>query len=81
MSVTYNYAVYFREHLDPESGLRWLHDKTAAETIPVLTEAVRLLGTERAGGYWASTPGNTGHALSVLLGWATANPDARWEVE
>lgn len=30
--------------------------------------------------YWAPTPGNAGHALSILLTWAKQHPDAHFEV-
>jgi hypothetical protein len=32
------------------------------------------------GGYWCDTPGNAGHSLAVLLGWAKEHPDAVFEV-
>lgn len=72
LNVTYNYSKYF--------SFRDLHGKTAKLTIPVLELAVSILGTERDTDYWASTPGNCGYALSVLLGWARLYPDAVWEV-
>lgn len=79
ISITYNYAQHFRDHIDREKGLRWLYGKTGAETIPRLQAAVMALGTVRDDDYWADTPGNAGHALSVLLGWARLHPAAVWD--
>jgi hypothetical protein len=78
LNVTYNYSRFFRQ-VFPE-GLNWLYGKTGAETIKPLERAIAELGTEQDFDYWASTPGNAGHALSILLGWAKANPGAVWEI-
>ena len=80
LNVTYNYSGYYREHLDSELGLRWLHGRTASETIERLEAAVAALGTERSPDHWEGSPGNAGHALSVLLGWARQHPDGVWFV-
>jgi hypothetical protein len=78
-NITYNYGALYRAHLHPD-GLRWLHGKRAAETVAALECAVATLGTERAGDYWAATPGNAGAALARLLAWARQHPDATWRV-
>lgn len=72
MNVTYNYSKHF--------DFRSLHGKTGQETIPVLAEAVRRLGTIRDRDYWATTPGNAGYACSVLLGWAAQHSTGKWDV-
>jgi len=72
LNVTYNYARYF--------PWRDLDGKTGAETETLLRAACAELGTTRDPDYWAATPGNAGHALSVLLGWAEAHPDGVWRV-
>lgn len=79
MNVTYNYGRLFRMALDGEQGIRWLYGKKGCETIERLEKAVGMLGTERYSDYWAPTPGNAGHALSVLLSWARQHPDAIWQ--
>lgn len=79
VSLTYNYSNLFRQHLDAEKGLRWLYGKTGEETAERLAAAVAALGTEKADDYWAATPGNAGHALSILLEWAKAHPSAVWD--
>lgn len=72
LNVTYNYSEHY--------PFRSLDGATARDTIGILRDAVATLGTERDSDYWASTPGNAGHALSVLLRWAEAHPDAVWRV-
>lgn len=76
LNVTYNYAKHFFEALDPERGIRWLYGKTGRECAARLERAIIQLGTARDGDYWAATPGNAGHALSILLRWARKHPDA-----
>lgn len=77
LNVTYNYSQVY--HL-----LGWrlgmLNGYTAEETKPKLEELVEKLGTNTFGDYWAPTPGNAGHALSILLRFAKAHPEGRWEV-
>lgn len=72
LNVTYNYWPHFR--------FGRLDGRTAHNTIPMLAYAVRRLGTQRDQDYWAATPGNAGHAASILLGWARQHPDAVWRV-
>lgn len=73
LNVTYNYAELF--------GFRALDGQRASATIPEIQEAVDLLGTDTSDDYWDPTPGNVGHALSVLLGWAKQHPNATWRLE
>ena len=77
LNVTYNYG---KVYALVGFKLRDLHGRRALLTIPDLRRASSRLGTRRYSDYWAPTPGNAGHALSVLLGWAEANPDAVWDV-
>ena len=85
--VTYNYGEVFRMVLaDPTPGEpdvlgRLLGGKTASDAIPLLERAVERCGTRQYRDYWAPTPGNAGHALNVLLGWALMHPDAVFRVE
>lgn len=79
LSITYNYARPFAMTL-PDGGIRWLHEKTAAETIGAIERAVGMLGVQQYHDYWAPTPGNAGHALNILLGWARLHPDGVWHV-
>lgn len=80
LNVTYNHSAFYYEHLNSDRGLRWLDGKRGAETIEALDRAVTALGTERDADYWRPTPGNAGHALSVLLRWARQHPDGIWRV-
>lgn len=84
LNVTYNYGQCFRllgTPWTPDGGLQEnLHGLTAAKTINRLEYAVATLGTKTFKDYWAPTPGNAGHALSILLKWAKQYPDAVWRV-
>lgn len=79
LNITYNYVWFFRRFIDKEEGIRWLYGKRASETIERLGSAVAELGTDRFENYWAPTPGNAGHALSILLKWARQHPEAIWK--
>ena len=80
LSITYNYSPHYYEQLDPEMGLRFLHEKQAKDVIEKLEEAVSKLGTERNKDYWKATSGNAGYALFILLMWAFDNPTATFHV-
>jgi len=80
LNITYNYSPRYREVMDGQGLREFLHGKRAADVMPGLEMAVRALGTECSDDYWAPTPGNAGHALNVLLGWARQYPDAVFEV-
>ncbi len=79
LNVTYNYSFFFTHFLDKEDGIRWLYGKPGSETIDRLAKAVEILGTCQEDDHWIPTPGNAGHALNVLLGWARQHPDAIWD--
>ena len=79
LNVTYNYSVHIRSAMHPD-GLRFLHERQAAEAIPFLERAVASLGTERDPDYWAPTAGNAGYALNILLTWARKHPDGVFRV-
>jgi hypothetical protein len=72
VNVTYNYARHFK--------FKELNGLVAGDTIPLLSEAVARLGTERDMDYWQPTEGNAGAACELLLAWAMANPLAVWLV-
>jgi len=79
LNITYNYCEYLAP-LGDGMGLEWLDGKVAQDTINPLQDLVNRLGTVQDCDYWAATPGNVGHALSVLLSWARQHPDAVWIV-
>lgn len=81
LNITYNYGKWYRAYLDESNGIRVLDGQIAGNTIDVLEKAVAELGTIRDhDDYWNATPGNAGHALSVLLEWAKKYPDGVWRV-
>lgn len=75
LNITYNYAPYFYDTLGKD-GLRGLYGKKAKDCIELLEKAVETLGTERDSDYWKCSAGNAGYALSILLKWARATPEA-----
>jgi len=77
LNVTYNYSVCYRL---ADFHLKDLIGKKATDTIEVLEAVVEKLGTHTYKDYWAPTPGNAGHAASILLAWAKQHPDAVWRV-
>jgi hypothetical protein len=90
LNVTYNYSRYYKRTFSyilflegrevSDAGIRWLDGKPAGETTSVLEQAVSILGTDQSDDYWEATEGNAGHALSILLDWATQHPEATFEV-
>lgn len=78
LNITYNYGGHFRDAIEglKELGLYGLDKQQAGDWIERLEKAVSILGTERGEDYWASTEGNAGYALSILLGWAKQYPNA-----
>lgn len=87
LNVTWNYQdVYKLVDFYPPTSL---HGKKAIETIGELAQAIERLGVKQYArqislrgdweyDYYAPTPGNAGHALNILLGWARQHPDAVW---
>lgn len=80
LNITYNYSEHYYATLDEDDGLRWLDGRKAKDVEPALRKAVDELGTEQSDDYWDGTPGNAGHALSILLDWAQQHPEATFEV-
>ena len=76
MDITYNYSKFYCDTIDKEQGIRFIYGKTGSEVIPILEKAIAVLGTVRHADYWKPTPGNAGHALTVLLMWARLHPNA-----
>jgi len=84
LNVTYNYGARFREAIPEVHGrdilVRLIDKKTGRESASILERIVAYCGAERNCDYWEATPGNAGHAASIMLAWANEHPDARWEV-
>lgn len=78
LNITYNYDECY--NLYKGFSIKDLDGKRAVLTVNLLTAVVLFLGTRRHSDYWAPTPGNAGHAASILLGWAKQHPDAKWRV-
>lgn len=78
INVTYNYAPIIYKHI-PE-GIRGFADKTGAETIPLLKDAISKLGDDVDDDYWKCTEGNVKKALCGILAIAQLRPDGIWEV-
>ncbi len=81
LNVTYNYGVEFYQAIGYDDNFAvWLTNKTGKEAAPLLEAAVAKLGTIRSINYWDATPGNAGHALSILAKWARQHPTAVFRV-
>lgn len=76
LNVTYNYSKYYEYAIDKELSLRFLHGKKAKDVMHCLGRAIAKLGNKTDDNYWKSTPGNAGHALSILLVWCKQNPNS-----
>lgn len=80
MSVTYNYSSLYDCFLDDTRGFVKLHAMTGADSIPLLKKALKNLPDEPCDNYWSATPGNAGHILAVMLGWAEQHPEGIWRI-
>jgi len=80
MDITYNYSPFYYKTINEKNGLRHLHGMKASRAIPILKQAIRILGTTPSYNYWTSDAGNAGKALATLLTWAEQHPNAIIEV-
>lgn len=79
VNITYNYGKIFRKVMG--GGLNdTINGKLAAETIPMLKEAISKLGDDVHEDYWEATEGNAKKALYQLLALAQMRPDGLWEI-
>jgi hypothetical protein len=81
IAITYNYSKTYRRayealELEYKGMCGMFENRVAGDCIPEFTAVVAYLGTEKSQNYWDDTPGNAGHALSVVLGWCRQHPDA-----
>lgn len=81
LSVTYNYgAIYRKDNVFGEDGIKSIDGMTGAESISVLKKAIDALGNDVSSNYWDATEGNAKSALTKLLAMAQMRPDGIWEV-
>lgn len=81
LNVTYNYGWFYHRVLG-KGGLQSLDSKKACHVTQGLAKAVGELGVNRyEKDYWAATPGNAGHALSILLKWALQYPNGIFHIK
>ncbi len=66
LNITYNYRDSFVKVFG-EQGIRSLYGRTVGEVLPMLVDAIAVLGTDRDEDYWKATDGNAGAALSDLM--------------
>lgn len=77
LNITYNYATHYYK-IFGEKGIRTIYEMTGAESIPVLTKAINLLGNDVSDDYWEATEGNAKMALIQLRALAQMRPDGIW---
>lgn len=78
LNVTYNYSVHFKRVMG-DGGIRRIYGLTGAESIPLLKDAINMLGDDASDDYWQPTEGNAKQALCGLLALAQLRPDGVWE--
>ena len=78
LNITYNYSEHYYRAFGKE-GIRTIYGMTGRKSIPVIEEAMELLGDECSLNYWESTEGNAKKALKDLLLLARARPSGIWE--
>ena len=76
LNITYNYAKHYE--IFGQEGIREIYGKTGAESIPILQNAIALLGDNVHSNYWEPTEGNAKRALIQLLALAQMRPDGIW---
>lgn len=77
LNITYNYSKHYYRVFG-ENGIRTIYGMTGAESIPLLIEAINMLGDDVDPYYWESTEGNAKRALQGLLAFAQLRPDGIW---
>ena len=75
LNVTYNYAPQFCKGFQDEEGIHLLEEKSGADAIPMLTEAIARLGDDVSEDYWEATEGNAKRALHGILALCRMRPD------
>lgn len=80
LSITYNYGKHYDDVFGPK-GIDVIHDMPAREATPLFVAGVQQLGSKPSSNYWEATPGNAGHALRILLGFALDHPDGVFTID
>lgn len=73
-NFTYNYSSYYYKEIDAEKGIRAIYGLTGQEALPLLENAIKVLGTTIDEDGWKNTPGNAGNALLTLIAFAKKHP-------
>lgn len=80
MVIPTQYLHKYQQHLTRRDGLLSLDNKWSAENKYVLREGIESLGVDEIRDVHNVTDGNAGFILSVMLDWATQNPNALWNI-
>ena len=78
LNITWNYSKYYYDIMG-EDGIRSIYNKSGAESIPILEDAISKLGDDVDDNYWKATEGNAKRPLMQLLAMAKMRPDGIWE--
>jgi hypothetical protein len=70
---------WLHEQDEPVGGIRTLYGLSGAESLPLLDQAIALLGDDVSDNYWEATEGNAKRALMQLRALATMRPDGVWD--
>ena len=84
IDITYNYSGHYKRVFGSMGngrycGIRCIYGMTGAESIPILEQAISMLGDDVNEDYWEPTEGNAKHALYQCLALAQLRPDGVWE--
>jgi hypothetical protein len=77
-NATYNYYPCYEKVWG--DGLGILHNKSGAESIPLLEKAIHELGVDTDPDYWKPTEGNARQPLLAMLEAARKYPNYVWKV-
>lgn len=78
LNITYNYAEQFYKVFG-EKGIRIIYGMSAAQSLPILEEAIIKLKNDISDDYWQSTEGNAKIALLQLYAFAQARLEGIWQ--
>lgn len=81
LSITYNYAPFFKKAFESEQGIKILHNTHTLFSIPIIVRAISKLTDDATDNYWDATEGNSKKALQDILWLSAIGYDGVWKVE
>jgi hypothetical protein len=78
INVTWNYADHLYRLLG-KKGIRSIYGMTGEESIPIIMEAIKALGTDVCEDRYQPTEGNVRRALEQMVIMAKKHPSCIWD--